>query len=152
VPYRSCQSVRNSTNAHSAISPQPIRANPNTTTQSTRKDANMRCKASVVTNLGIMRPTRVTVFSGGGPPLMALMMRSESSKGTAFTVPYSHPSSTPGYSPGRVASNDTPASVMLVCLTMEERIEKACIISSPSDGSVHYKFSLQWERALYVRA
>jgi hypothetical protein len=38
------------------------------------------------------------------------------------------------------------------CITWGERafIERACIISSQCDGSVHYKFSMQWEHALQV--
>lgn len=50
-----------------------------------------QCEGEVRTNLGAMRPARVMVFSGGGPPLTLPMMSSESPDGTAFTVPLSHP-------------------------------------------------------------
>lgn len=50
-----------------------------------------QCEEEVRTNLGAMRPARVMVFSGGGPPLTLPIMSSESPDGTAFTVPLSHP-------------------------------------------------------------
>ena len=50
-----------------------------------------QCEGEVRTNLGAMRPARVMVFSGGGPPLTLPIMSSESPDGTAFTVPFSHP-------------------------------------------------------------